>query len=260
MQLQLNSGIWSLRGLKELANQKNPFACFEMASLEFHGIITGKPRYEKAYEYYKIASDNNHPVALWAIGYLLYNGYIGNKSDEDLLKAYDYFIKSQELKCSNAYNSLGLIYLNGDIPGIEKDIILAEELLKQGANLGNVYSYNNLGKLAENNKDYNTAFNYFMISANLGDSWALNKIGEYYRLGINKEKDLEKAYNYYLKASECPLFSLCPWSKYNLAKYFFKNGVPEIGIHKNTNKTIELLEDIYKILIEANEELIYLYY
>lgn len=260
IQLQLNSGIWSIRGLNELANQKNPFACFEMASLEFYGIISGKPRYDKAYEYYKIASDNNHPIALWAIGYLFYNGYIGTKSDDDLVKAYEYFLESKKLKCSNAYNSLGLIYLNGNVPNINKDKTLALELFKQSADLGNIYANNNLGKLAEENKEYKTAYNYYLISANSGDSWALNKLGEFYRLGIYVEKDLKKAYDYYLKSSECSRFSLCNWSKYNLAKYFFRFGIPKIGVHSNIDKSINLLEDVCNNLIQANEELIYIYY
>lgn len=260
MKLQLNSGIWSIRGLNELANKKNPFACFEMASLEFYGIIAGKPRYDKAYEYYKIASDNEHPVAIWAMGYLFYKGYIGNRTEEDLNKAYNYFLKSQELKCSSAFNSLGLIYLNGDIPNINKDEKLAIDLFKQGADLGNVYSYNNLGIIAEEKEDYKLALEYYSVSSEFGDSWALNKLGEFYRLGIYVEKDLKKAYDYYLKASECPNFSLSYWSKYNLAKYYYKNGVIEIGIYSDINKAIELLDSVCNKLIEANEELIYIYY
>jgi len=260
MQLQLNSGIWSIRGLCELAKQHNPFACFEMASLEFYGIISGKPRYDKAYEYYKIASDNNHPVAHWAIGYLFYKGYIGNKSNDDLENAYNYFLKSQELKCSNAFNSLGLIHLNGDIPNIKKDEKLAKIFFKQGASLGNVYSYNNLGILSEKNKQYEEAYKYYSISANMGDSWALNKLGEFYRLGIYVKKDLQVAYDYYMKSSDCSILSLCPWSKYNLAIYFLKFGVPEIGIFANINRAIQLLEEICDKLIQANEELIYIYY
>lgn len=260
MQLQLNSGIWSIRGLSELAKEKNPFACFEMASLEFYGIVSGVKRYNKAFEYYKVASDNNHPVAHWAIGYLYYNGYIGNKTEDDMKLAYDYFIKSSNLNCSSAFNSLGLVYLNGDIPNIEKDELTAKSLFEQSANLGNVYAYNNLGKLEEKNKNYKKAFEYYETSANLGDSWALNKIGEFYRLGIYVEKNLSIAFEYYQKSSECSILSLCYWSKYNLAKYYYKNGIPEINIYKNTNKAIELLESISNNLMEANEELIYIYY
>lgn len=45
-----------------------------------------------------------------------------------------------------------------------------------------------------------------------------------------------------------------------MAKYFYKSGVPEIGIFANINKAIELLDDICENLIQANEELIYIYY
>ena len=106
IKIQLNSAIWSIRGIKELAKQGNPFACFEMASMEFYGIVVGYPRYEEAYNYYKIAAENNHPVANWAIGYLYYEGYIGNKSKHDLYLALKFFNKSKRLNCSNAYNSL----------------------------------------------------------------------------------------------------------------------------------------------------------
>ena len=80
IKIQLNSGIWSIRGIKELSKRNNPFACFEIASMEFYGIATGKPRYEEAYKYYKIAAERSHPVANWAIGYLYYKGYIGKSS------------------------------------------------------------------------------------------------------------------------------------------------------------------------------------
>ena len=40
--VQLNSGIWSIREVKELAKKENPFACFEIASMEFHGHQTNK--------------------------------------------------------------------------------------------------------------------------------------------------------------------------------------------------------------------------
>lgn len=260
MQLQLNSGLWSIRGLSQLAEENNPFACFEMASLEFYGIVSGESRYDKAYEYYKIASDYNHPAATWAIGYLYYYGYIGNKSKDDLNMAYQYFTKSSNLNCSNAYNSLGLIYLNGNVPNIPKDKEKALNFFEKGANLGNVYAYNNLGKLAEKEKNYSQAFNYFKTAADLGESWALNKIGDYFRRGIYVKKDMQKAYEYYQKSSNCSVLTLCYWSKYNLAKYYYEYGLPEENIPKDLPKAIHLLESIASNLIEANEELIYLYY
>lgn len=260
VKVQLNSGIWSIRGINELAKKNNPFACFEIASMEFHGIATGKPRYEEAYKYYKIAAEHNHPVANWAIGYLYYEGYIGNKSKRDLYLAFKYFNKSRKLKCSNAFNSLGLIILNGSIPHIKRNKNKAIEMFEKAISLGNIYAYNNLGKIYENKKDYKKAYDYYLSSAELGESWAANKIGEFYRKGISTGKDLRKALNYYTISSESLRFTLCPWSKYNLAKYFYKDGNLEIDVKQDINKAIELLEDIADELIEASIELLFIYY
>ena len=253
--IQLNSGILSIRGIKELAKKDNPFACFEIASMEFYGIITGKKRYEEAYKYYKIAAEHNHPVANWAIGYLYYEGYIGNKSKRDLYLAFKYFNKARKLKCSNAFNSFGLIILNGNMPHIKKNKDKAIEMFEKAKSLGNIYAYNNLGKIFEEEKNYKKAYEYYLVSANLGESWAANKIGDFFRKGIVGTKDLKKAFDYYTISSESPKFILYPWSKYNLAKYFYENGNLEIGVRQDINKAIELLEDISNELNEANEEL-----
>lgn len=255
IKIQLNSGILSIRGIKELAKKNNPFACFEIASMEFYGIITGKARYEEAYKYYKIAAEHNHPVANWAIGYLYYEGYIGNKSKRDLYLAFKYFNKARKLKCSNAFNSFGLIILNGNMPHIKKNKDKAIEMFEKAKSLGNIYAYNNLGKIFEEEKNYKKAYEYYLVSANLGESWAANKIGDFFRKGIVGTKDLKKAFDYYTISSESPKFILYPWSKYNLAKYFYENGNLEIGVKQDINKAIELLEDISDELNEANKEL-----
>lgn len=257
--IQLNSGIWSIRGISELAKINNPFACFEMASLEFYGLIAGIPRYDKAYEYYKIAADNKHPTANWAIGYMYYTGKIGTKSKHDQYLSFKYFNKARKLKCSNAFNSLGLIVLNGTFAHINTNKEKAIDLFKISASLENVYAYNNLGKIYENDENLSLAFSYYEKSANIGESWACNKVGEFYRKGIYVKKDLKKAFEYYEKSSDTPIFTLCEWSKYNLAKYFYLNGNLEIGISKDINKAILLLESIPNN-IYALEELINIYY
>lgn len=253
--IQLNSGILSIRGIKELAKKDNPFACFEIASMEFYGIITGKKRYEEAYKYYKIAAEHNHPVANWAIGYLYYEGYIGNKSKRDLYLAFKYFNKARKLKCSNAFNSFGLIILNGNMPHIKKNKDKAIEMFEKAKFLGNIYAYNNLGKICEDEKDYKKAFDYYLVSADSGESWAANKIGDFYRKGVVGKKDLKKAFEYYTVSSESPKFILYPWSKYNLAKYFYECGNLEIGVKQDINMAVELLEEVSDELVEAREEL-----
>ena len=128
-------------------------------------------------------------------------------------------------------------------------------MFEKAKSLGNIYAYNNLGKIFEEEKNYKKAYEYYLVSANLGESWAANKIGDFFRKGIVGTKDLKKAFDYYTISSESPKFILYPWSKYNLAKYFYENGNLEIGVRQDINKAIELLEDISNELNEANEEL-----
>lgn len=258
--IQLSSWICSMRTIKELVKNKNPLACFEIASLEYYGIITGKPRYEKAYEYYKIAADNNHPIANWVIGHLYYCGHIGTKSRRDIYLAIKYFNKARKLNCSYSYNSFGLMFLNGDIRHIKPNKEKAIEYFKKAIELNNVYAYNNLGKIYENDGNVIKAYEYYLESANQGESWALNKLGEFYRKGVAVSKNLKKAFEYYTESSEATIFTLCFWSKYNLAKYYYKDGNLECGIKKDTTKAIELFEEISNHLIVAIEELIYIYY
>ena len=254
--IQLNSGIWSIRGINQLAKTNNPFACFEMASLEFYGLIAGYPRYDKAYEYYKIAADNKHPTANWAIGYMYYTGKIGSLSRHDKYLSFKYFNKARKLNCSNAYNSLGLIILNEHISRIKANQNKAIEFFNKAISLGNVYAYNNLGKIYEKEQNLSKAFYYYEQAANLGESWALNKIGEFYRTGSYLKKDLKKAFDYYKQSSEAPIFTICEWSKYNLAKYFYLDGNLEIGVKQDLNKALELLDSIYsKEIIDLSLDL-----
>lgn len=258
--IQLTSGIWSIRGIYELARHGNPFACFEMASMEYYGIISGNSRYERAYDYYKVAAKSNHPTANWAIGYLYYEGHIGNKSKHDMYLALKYFNKARKLNCANAYTSIGNIFLSSNFPHINMNEEKAIEMFKIATNIGHVYAFNNLGKIYEKRNNLKLSFEYYMKSANLGDSWAQNKVGEFYRLGKLEPVDLKKAFEYYSFSSESPKFTLCNWSKYNLAKYFYKDGCLEIGIHSDLNKAISLFEESSCELVESLEELIYIYY
>lgn len=260
IKIQLSSGMWSIRGIKELAKKNNPFACFEIASMECYGIITGKVRYEVAYKYYKIAAEYNHPVANWAIGYLYYKGHIGKRTKNDLYMAFKYFNKARKLKCSNAFNSIGLMILNEEIPVLKKNEKKAIEMFEQAISMGNIYAYNNLGKIYESKKEYKKAYDLYIISANAGESWASNKVGEMYRKGILGAKNLKKAYEYYTISSESPIYTLCAWSKYNLAKFFYIDGNVDAEIEKNLNKAISLLEEVADELLEASEELIYIYF
>jgi len=257
----LEESMWSvIRKLDSLSKNNNALACIQMAFYEFHGLIAGYPRYIKSYNYYKIAADLNHPAANWAIGFMYYNGYIGEKTNDDLLKAKEYFEKAITYGSVAAINSMGIIYLEGKIKNIKSDKEKATKFFKEAISKGNIFALNNVGKIYENAKKFSNAFSYFKQAADLGESWAANKVGEYYRLGIFVEKDMKKAYEYYLKSDENAIYSMSPWAKYNLAKYFYKTGNEDLKIDKNPSLTIELLKMASTHIIEASEELIYIYY
>ncbi len=253
--LQFRDGINYSYALKKLAKEKNPYACFELGMMEYNGEITGSSRYNKSYEYFQVAASYNHPRANYLIAKLLLDKRIGTYSKKDLDLAYHHLQIAVNLGSIAALNVLGLFYLN-----IKKDEEIAISYFKQAIQKNYVYAYNNLGKISENKKNYQEAFFYYLKSANLEESWACNKVGEMYRIGIGTEKDDKKAYYYYNLAKEVPQKLINPWSKYNLAKYFYLNGNYEANIEQNKPLAIKLLKEASdQNLLDATIELLYFY-
>ena len=254
LNLQFNDGTNYSYSIKKLAEKNNPYACFELGIMEYNGEITGTPRYNKSYEYFKIAAEHNHPRANYLIAKMLLEGYISNDKKKDNELAWDYLKKAEKLGSVAALNTIGLLYLK------ENNIDSAIEYFNKAIKYNYVYSYNNLGKIYENKKDYKKAFNYYIKSADLEESWACNKVGECYRLGIGTNIDLKKAYYYYNLALNVPIKLINNWSQYNLAKYFYLNGNYEANVEKDETKAINLLEVAARSnLFEANFELIIYY-
>ena len=117
-----------------------------------------------------------------------------------------------------------------------------------------------MGKIYEKKGDYKKAFKYFLFGADKEESWACNKVGEYYRTGIASDIDMEKAFKYYNLATEVPLNILDHWAFYNLAKYFYLNGNVKAHIEKNVAKATKYFKTAaQKGIMPAYEELIYIY-
>lgn len=255
LKLQFNDGTNYIYGLKQLANQNNPYAFFELGILEYKGEITNEPRYNKSYEYFKIAADYNHPRANYLIAKMLFEQKIGTRSKADIKLAYNYLQTAINLGSIAALNTMGLYYLNE-----EKNEIEAIQYLEKAIIHDYVYAYNNLGKIYETKKDYTKAFELYLKSASLEECWACNKIAEMYRLGLGCNKDYKKAFYYYNLSLELPINKAHLWAQYNLAKYFYLNGNYEANIEKDEHKALNLLnKSSNKGLIEATIELLYYY-
>jgi TPR repeat protein len=176
-------------------------------------------------------------------------------------KAFRYFNRARKVNCISAINSLGTVFKEGNVPFIHKDLKKAKKLFEFAASKNYVYAINNLGIMYEEEGNFQKAFELFKSSSSQGESWASNKLGQMYRLGIGTKKNIKKAFEYYNKATDATIYSVCFWSKYNLAHYFYENGVAEIGIAKDIEKSILLLEECTKHNInKAYEDLIIIFY
>ena len=256
LSLKLREGINFDYSMRALALKGNAYANYEIGSNEYYGYFAGYPRYDEAFKYLQKSASMDHASANYMIGNMFIRGLLGNKSKEELEKGYKYLEKSYELGNVAASNLIGNMYLNGIYP-LDKDVDKAREYYKKAADNNYAYAYNNLGRIEEDNNKFKEAFEYYLYSANLGESWACNKVGEAYRIGV-VEKDMDKAYYYYTRALENNYRTLCFYAYYNLAKYFYMNGYDKYS--KDINKAIEY----YKIasdagIIEASIEL-FMYY
>ena len=256
LSLKLREGINFDYSMRALADKGNAYANYEIGSNEYYGYFAGYPRYDEAFKYLEKAASMDHASANYMIGNMFVRGLLGNKSNEELEKGYKYLLKSYELGNVAASNLIGNMYLNGIYP-LEKDIEKAKEYYNKAANNNYAYAFNNLGRIEEDNNNYKGAFNYYLQSANLGESWACNKVAEAYRIGV-VDKDMDKAYYYYTRALENNYRTLCFYAYYNLAKYFYINGYDKYS--KDENKALEYYDIASDNgILEASLELFFYY-
>ena len=237
LSLKLREGINYDYSLKKMASDGNAYANFELGTQEYYGYFKGVPRYDVAYTYLNKAASSGHPSANYMIGNMYLKGLLGKTNDE-LKKGYDYLVKAYDLGNIAACNAIGNMYYEGIYP-LKKNIEKAIKYYQKASLSDYVFAFNNLGKIEEEKGNMKEAFEYFLKSANLGESWACNKVGEYYRQGLIK-KDMHKAYYYYNKGIEANIKTLCYYNYYNLALYYYLNGYEDIACDEK--KAIEYLK------------------
>lgn len=259
LEIKFKEGITEISSLKKLAKDNNPYALYELGNLEYNGFMAGYPRYEEAFKYHKLAASFDHPTSNWILAHMIINKKIGSLTQEDINNAWNYLTKAKSLDSISAINTIGICYQLGYTKNREKNEHLAIKHFELAAKNNYVYAYNNLGKIYENKKEFKKAFEYYIKSANEEESWACNKVGEFYRQGIYIEKNEHLAYHYYKLGANAPKIHRYPWNIYNLVKYFYLNGNSTLGIKKDIEKSISLLEEI-KDLEYSNELFLYAYF
>ena len=258
LEIDFKEGINYITSLKKLAEENNPYALHELGNKEYNGEIAGYPRYEEAYKYHELAASFNHPTSYWMLAHMILNKKIGSRTDEDIELAHSYLEKAISLDSISALNTMGLCYLNGWTKDKKKNINKAKEYFEQAANKDYIYAINNLGRIYEAEKDYKKALSYYLRSADQEESWACNKVGLYYYNGLGGEKDLKKAFKYFNIGANAPISNRNSWNIYNLVALFYLKGNAKLGIKKDMDKSISLLENLDTT--EAKKLLLYTYY
>ena len=256
LNLKFTEGINYNYSLNKLAKGGNTYALYEMGTNEYYGYNKGYSRYDISFNYYKQASLKDHPGSYYMMAKMFISGQIGSKSNEELIKAFEYLNTAITLGNIASINLMGILYLNGIYP-VKKDIEKAISLFEKAADKDYPYAYNNLGLIYESKGNIKKAFEYFIKSADLEESWALNKVGEFYRNGIYVKKDMQKAFEYYSRAIESPISTVSYYAYYNLAKYYYLTG--NTILIKDEDKAIEYLNIASSHAIEASTLLLYLY-
>ncbi len=216
LKVKLYYGQSYISSLITLSKKENMYACAELGSLEFDGLVSGEKDYNKSFEYYIEAANKNHPKACWMVANLMLSGKV--KMDFDTM--WNYLNKSIKLGSAAGYNTMGLCYLKGINPENKIDINEAKKNFIIASEYGYVYAFNNLGKIYEDEGNIEEAYKYYKISADMNESWSLNKMGEYYR----KMGDFKTAFMYYNKAIDSPINEVNKFAYYNLAKYYYEKG------------------------------------
>ena len=153
---------------------------------------------------------------------------------------FNYCIANKTTKESKILYILGHMYRLGR--GVERNYEETMKYYKMSAEMGNTYAINSLGNLYYTGegveKNYDEAMKYYMISIEKGNSEAMSNVGHMYQIGEGVEKNIDEAIRYYKMAIEK---GNC--SAMNNIGCIYQLGE---GIEKNFRKAIKY----YKMAIE----------
>ena len=187
-----------------LAKEGNVESQMNLGYMYLYGNNGVEQDFEKAFEYYNMAAEQNNPIALNNIGSLYFNG-IG--VEKNRAKALDYFRRSATLGNDNAATNLAFIYLTGNSNDSERNK-QAINLFKQAAQSGNKLAKFMLGyayyKGFTLERDNYAAFTLIKDAADEGAEFdeAQYILAEMYANGYGSVQNYVNAVNYYSKAVE----------------------------------------------------------
>lgn len=186
--------------------------------------------YAEAFKWWLKAAGQNHLIAQYNVA-LSYEK--GEGIEQDYTKAIDLYKKAADKGLAAAQHALGLLFIYGR--GVEKNAELAESWLKKAADQNYVHSLYYLGGCYYDKEKYQEALEVWTRSADQGVPEAKYQLGLMYEKGLGTEKDLVKAYGWYLSASKdgpidaqyrtalCYYFGKGVKQDFDIAEIWFRN-------------------------------------
>ena len=179
-------------------------------------LYSDEEEFEKAFEWYSKAVENDSTSAAFEIGKLYYQGQgctqdkakaeelfeqyatdgsdmrdIGNFYSEydDFEKAFEWYSKAVENDDIWAASNLGILYYQGK--GCTQDKAKAEELFEQYAI--DFYDMRDIGDLYSDEEEFEKAFEWYSKAVENDDNWAAFNLGKLYYQGKGCTQDKAKA-------------------------------------------------------------------
>lgn len=235
---------WLQKGIE--ANQTNCMItmsriCFseDSAFQKYHNVPRG-------IELLKTAAKHGSARAYAILGH---DYYLGDHVTKDDVKAFDYYMKSAEMRNPDGAYYLGWCYLQGT--GCEKNEEQGIETWKKAMEYGSADAANNLycyyhggaENLPAGPRDNDLAKEYLIKAAKMGDEYACLNLGRQYFFGNDLfEQNTSLAFFYIKKAADAGLVDAC-----GALAYLYREG---IGCDKDPDKARE-----YENKTKAKEDL-----
>ena len=183
--------------LEQAATKGHASAQFDMGERCVSGLANARD-WAAAFRWYEAAALQGHAQAQCALGDCYASGQ-GTRQDKR--KAFSWYALAAEQNIPRAMWNLGEMYAQG-LPGIEADAKKAASLCKRAANAGFAPARSTLGALFAKAGRFDRATHWWSLAAKQGDLEATFNLAQCCRSGKGVARDMEVAFELFLRAAE----------------------------------------------------------
>lgn len=170
-----------------------------MIAYRYYCDLGGQENALLAFEYLNKAIANEYAPAYYEMGLVYFSGLCDHAVDKN--RAIEYWQIGSKKKDHLSMTMMAYIYLDGEL--LEKNIVLAVQILEEASELGNLTATRELGVMYfrgdKIKADYEKAYNY-LSSISEGDEDSLAYLGLMHIYGRYFEKDNEQGINLIVEA------------------------------------------------------------